>query len=391
MRQWLLVAEMILHAFPAVERLLARYRRLAADPAAGCRHPDQALLSIRTKQFHCQGAAAFACLTPRRGPLLRAIVALQTMSDYLDNLCDRAAWQPEQGDAALLFRHLHLHMREAMAPPRRPSAGNETPPGDAPADGLLALLARECRGALSTLPSYASVAPHVRRLIGLYCDLQCYKHLPPGRRESALREWHARWSGRPGYVGAAARALPWFEFSAACGSTLGAFALMRLAARPDASRAQADAVARAYFPYICGLHILLDYFIDLDEDRASDDLNFAAACGDPGEAVRRLAFFVSRALEVAGRLPDPWFHRAVVRGLLAMYLSDPKAATGSVAPAVARLVRSAGAPAAILLRLCRRLRRLGVVPPSWQPARPAAGLALPPAATGGEGPWNGGT
>lgn len=35
-----------------------------------------------------------------------------------------------------------------------------------------------------------------------------------------------------------------------------------------------EKIKAGYFPYIQGLHILLDYLIDQEEDKAGGDLNF---------------------------------------------------------------------------------------------------------------------
>ncbi|MBC7339571.1 MAG: DUF2600 family protein [Firmicutes bacterium] len=406
MREWLLVAELVVRGFAAADRRLTRYLQLAEDSGAECEDAAQARLSIQTKRFHCQGAAAFACLTPLREPLWDAITALQTMSDYLDNLCDRAGPSCASpgglaaGDAAARtrFRRLHDAMRAAVEPPLLPPGGIAT----AVEDLLLRTLVEDCHRNLAVLPSYRVVQAQTRRMVDLYCDLQSYKHLPPGRREATLKAWHARWSRRPGFVGEAARQLTWYEFAAASGSTLGMFALFRLAALPGVGAHQADAVVRAYFPYICGLHILLDYLIDMEEDLASDDLNFVSPYRTWERARSVLTRFTRRALEAAATLPDAWFHRTVVKGLLALYLSDPKVRGESLERVARALIRAAGPPTATLWRLCRHLRNRGVVPASWQPAgvSPATGTgcsrtALPDGlageASGGEPRWRSGT
>ena len=38
----------------------------------------------------------------------------------------------------------------------------------------------------------------------------------------------------------------------------------------------AERIRKGYFPYIQGLHILLDYFIDQEEDKVVGDLNFCS-------------------------------------------------------------------------------------------------------------------
>lgn len=361
--QWRFIAEMVGWAFPAVDSLLGKYRELV--DAAKSREAHQAAVSMRSKKFHCQGGAAYACRAPRRAALLRAIVALQTISDYLDNLCDR-----EDPPREPRFRALHRAMQAAVAV-SVPGPGPSFPL--LPDGGLLGFLVGESRRALAALPSYQVVEPYVRQLVDLYCDLQCYKHLPPGEREGALLRWYHR--QQTGGVLACVRGTPlsWHEFAAASGSTLAVFALFRLAARPGILPDAARACLEGYFPYVCALHILLDYLIDRGEDEESGDLNFTEFYGGHEATIRRVRYFVHRALAAADGLPEPRFHRLVVKGLVAMYLSDPKVAAAAVDPAQAVLLAAAGPPAGAMWRLCRSFRSRGMLADSWQPGR--AGVA----------------
>lgn len=52
---------------------------------------SQAIASIEHKTFHCEGGGILALLAnEHREECIRFIVAYQTISDYLDNLCDRS-------------------------------------------------------------------------------------------------------------------------------------------------------------------------------------------------------------------------------------------------------------------------------------------------------------
>ena len=54
-----------------------------------------------------------------------------------------------------------------------------------------------------------------------------------------------------------------------CGGGLyaGVFALLASASRKNISLEMSERIFHCYFPWICGLHILLDYFIDQEEDK----------------------------------------------------------------------------------------------------------------------------
>lgn len=333
---------------PEVNRQLAHWRaRLTACPEKELAR--QARLSIRYKRFHCQGGAVYALYHgAMRRDLVRLIVALQTISDYLDNLCDRAGCQ-DQG----AFRLLHRAMLCAVDP--------EEPLDDFYAryplrndGGYLQALVDECRGVLRSLPSYPVAKDEVRRLAGLYADLQVYKHVAVDRRLPLLTAWFETHRSR--YPD-----LYWWEFAAASGSTLGIFALFAAAARPGLTGGEAAALSRAYFPWIAGLHILLDYFIDQDEDRDGGDLNFVFYYPSPATAEARMLLFLRRALAAAALLPRSGFHQMVVRGLPALYLSDPKVRRQGLQNTAAALLREAGPASRALYRLCGALRRLAVI------------------------------
>lgn len=296
---------------PAVHRCLDGWKRHAE------RIPDpelrrQALLSIRTKAFHCEGGAAYGLLAGRDcSEAIRFIVAYQTISDYLDNLCDRST-SSDPAD----FRALHESMLHALTPGA--ALGDYYRfHGEQDDGGYLASLVMTCQEVLGNLPAYDVIAAALRGLADLYGDLQVHKHVREEERVPRLQEWfEAHREGLP--------EMRWFEFAACCGSTLGIFCLV--ACTFDA-RCSADLAARvkdAYFPWVQGFHILLDYFIDQEEDRIGGDLNFCFYYEDNEEMLQRLEHFFHRADGSTAGLPHASFHRMVNRGLFATYLSDPK-------------------------------------------------------------------
>jgi tetraprenyl-beta-curcumene synthase len=334
---------------PQVARELSGWRR----QAEACPRPElraMALASLEKKRFHCQGGSFFALwVSPAyRGPLVRAVVSLQTISDYLDNLCDRLGVEDERA-----FRQLHHSLVDALLP------------GEAPKDyysaypycedgGYLQSLVWTCQQALSRLPSWEMVREEAVRLAGWYNQLQATKHLSPKEREIRVKAWLAELERQ------IRSGLAWWELAAATGSTLGLFGLMALASRPSPSREQVELFLGAYFPWVCALHILLDYLIDQHEDQLGGDLNFVACYGHRGEAANRLLYLAQEAGRRVARLPDPGFHRTLVVGLLSLYLSDPKVEEQELADLRQRLLSAAGADAWRLYRLCRMVRRLGL-------------------------------
>jgi len=345
----IILGRLLFQALPEVNRELNRWRQLAAAS------PDQelgyqALASLSKKKFHCQGGSVYATWPRRyRQQLLKAIIALQTISDYLDNLCDRAGVQDEEA-----FRQLHLAFTDALTPGRTGHDYYARYPYCCDG-GYLPALVRACQEALAALPGYPAVQGEILYLADLYCRLQTIKHIDVNSRQERLQAW----------LEPLLHQIPvpvcWWELAAATGSTLGIFALMTLATGKEVHVAAAARLREAYFPWIGGLHILLDYFIDQQEDREGGDLNFCTFYRDDRETGQRLQLFLTQSLARAQDLPEPFLHLMVVRGLPALYLSDGKAAGREQAAARRAILQAAGPLSWNLYRLCTTLRRLGII------------------------------
>lgn len=299
------------YVFPEVRSELKRWRETAElmpDPELR----KQAVDSLTHKEFHCKGGAVYAAANlPIRHVLIPLIVAFQTISDYLDNLCDRStSLDPED------FRLLHRSMLDAVDP-AAPLADYYALRAEKDDGGYLHELVRTCQSCVSRLPSYPLVRESVRELVGLYGDLQVYKHIRKDLRERELLNWWEK--HRPKFSH-----LRWNEFAAATGSTLAVFHLFLAASDTRLTARGAETIRQAYFPHVCGLHILLDYLIDQEEDLAGGDLNFCGYYEDGETTARQIASIAERARRDIVRLDHPRFHRMIIEGLLALYLSDPK-------------------------------------------------------------------
>lgn len=306
-----LMARVYKYILPGVKEELGGWRRMAeAIPDPELR--KQAIDSMTAKEFHCQGGAVYAAANlDRRDALIPLIVALQTISDYLDNLCDRStSLDPED------FRLLHRSMLDAVTP-GAPLTNYYALRSEQDDGGYLHELVKRCQSCTMQLPSYGIVQEEVRALVSLYGDLQVYKHIDRELREPRLLEWWNRHSER--YP-----ELMWNEFAAATGSTLGMFMLFLAASDEKLTPSGGPFIREAYFPAINGLHILLDYLIDQEEDRVGGDLNFCSYYADQEQLNDRLLRMVRAARHAADRLPFARFHRMIVEGLIALYLSDPK-------------------------------------------------------------------
>nr|WP_281374316.1 tetraprenyl-beta-curcumene synthase family protein [Halobacillus locisalis] len=272
----------------------------------------QALASIEEKTFHCEGGGIYSLLAGKnKDRAIRFIVAYQTISDYLDNLCDRStSMNPDD------FRLLHQSMTDALTPENdlKNYYAYRTDQDDG---GYLHDLVETCQTILRESRDYSLVHPYTIKLGSLYNDLQVHKHVIEEERIPRLKQWfddhQKEWPH-----------LEWYEFSACSGSTLGIFCLVSYMLGGKIDESLAEQVARSYFPFMQGLHILLDYYIDQQEDEEEGDLNFCSYYSHEDVMKERFAYFVKQTHGEIQKLPDPAFHQMIHEGLVGMYLADRK-------------------------------------------------------------------
>ncbi|WP_090858295.1 tetraprenyl-beta-curcumene synthase family protein [Paraliobacillus sp. PM-2] len=297
--------------FPEVSKQL-HYWKNKAELIPNQELREQALASIQSKKFHCQGGSVYSVLAEDRWlDSIEFIVAYQTISDYLDNLCDRStSLDPKD------FRMLHQSMEDALSPDA-PLKNYYAYRSDQDDGGYLSELVQTCQQALLTLPSYSIIQQYCLQLEQLYSDLQVYKHVKKEERIPRLENWYKKFKDKwP--------SLSWYEFSASSGSTLGIFCIVSYAMAGKADDYLAKKIFDSYFPFMQGLHILLDYYIDQQEDLEEDDLNFCHYYRDEQHLKERLLFFIKQTNKSIQPLPHRHFHEMVHKGLVGLYLADPK-------------------------------------------------------------------
>jgi tetraprenyl-beta-curcumene synthase len=332
---------------PAVNRFLAGWTEKAKKiPDPELRH--QALMGLGEKKFHCEGGGVYTLLAGARAhETMRFIVAYQTISDYLDNLCDRGSSRDPED-----FRTLHTALAHSLTP------GAET--GDyyrcrtqKDDGGYLPSLVRTCQNVLKDHPSYGRIAPHLHELAGYYRELQVHKHVKAEEVRPRLEAWYAE--NRETYPG-----IQWQEFAAASGSTLGIFCLVSQTWGNESPEELIARVKEAYFPWVQGLHILLDYCVDREEDHLAGELNFCDQYRSESEMEERFIHFFRMSDQALRELPHPKFQQMLLRGIVAVYLADVKMGRQGrrVKRLAARLLREGGPLAYFFYANCWAYRRL---------------------------------
>ncbi len=337
---------MILRVQPVTHSCLKQWKRRANNiPDPELRR--QALASISAKTFHCEGGALYGLLAGKHyREAIKFIVAYQTISDYLDNLCDRSTSQDPED-----FRALHESMLHALTPDM-PTTLYYRFRQEQNDGGYLAALVQTCRDVLNGLVNYDQGAPALRKLAAMYIDLQVHKHVGKNERVPRLQAWFA---GHEKDL----PSMAWYEFAACTGSTLGIFCIVSQLFNPSTSALLVDKIKNAYFPWIQGLHILLDYLIDQEEDLKGLDLNFCSYYENSEHMSLRLSYFYRQAQASVAGLPDEKFHRLITRGLLGIYLADHKVSGQKDVRTIAKKLLSLGGRESFFFYLhCWIYRRL---------------------------------
>ncbi|HEY8312849.1 MAG TPA: DUF2600 family protein [Candidatus Baltobacteraceae bacterium] len=304
------IARFLRRVVPLAKASLGRVERLAERiPDDRLRH--EALESVRAKAYHVAGAAILATFLPlgARRHYVEIVTPLESIYDFLDNLCDRHPDVPVDA-----YPVLHQALADALDPTQPLHEYYARGPlGD---DGdYLRLLVKRTRFMLARLDGYELLLPRFREAARLYTELQTFKHYPKAERESACIAWHDRHHERFGD-------LSWWEFASAAGSQFQVYAPLYAAFCSDF--AQIEPAFDAYFPPFSALHVLLDYFIDQAEDRAHDELNFVACYRDAHAFRARLRTLAQRARAGFKRLRKPRAHAFTLRVMCLFYLTHPK-------------------------------------------------------------------
>ena len=297
---------------PQASRELAAIRtRAERIPDAALR--EQALASIDHKAYHVQGGCILATFLPARAAsaYVGIIAPLETIYDYLDNLCDRLPGVEERA-----YGTLHEALLDALDDTR--PLGDYYRDGPRRDDGgYLAWLVASVRRGIAGLPHHDTVRAQLLDVATFYAELQTFKHAMAERREDVCRAWYER--NRTRFPG-----MYWWEFAAACGSSLPVFALLFLASHETLDPHEVARTLDVYFPNVSAVHILLDYFIDQQEDLDHRELNFVACYATSAEAIERVRRLVATTARGLRTLADSDWHEFLLQAMCLFYLTHPK-------------------------------------------------------------------
>jgi len=339
------VLRYLLLVLPSVTWELAHWR----DRAGEIPNPNlrRHALDALEKRGNIEGAALFATLAPaahRRGTV-RAIVAFQTAYNYLDALSELPSEDPvangDQLHQALLVA-LHQSAPHADYYAHNPDAGD---------GGYLIAILDACTDALAGLPSYPALGPTARVAAARIVDFQALNLSEVQGGHGALERWAT--DATPGGSG-----LAWWETAAAGGSSLSVHALIAAAANPHLGPSDARDIDGAYFPWIGGLHSLLDSLVDAREDHDKGQRSLLDYYQSPRDAAIHLAALATHSRAATARLPRPHSHRVILTAMCSYYLSAPECDTAEAKLITTGLTKALGVPLSVAILMFRARRLL---------------------------------
>lgn len=312
---------------------------------------DDALYSLKCKRANADGAALFSILSRRRDPrLLRLLVAYELMSDYLDTTSERGACLGVSNG-----RQLHLALVDALSLDRSTLAyyryNSWKDDG-----GYLCALVGGCRRDCTTLASYRCVQPLAVRAAGL-AQVQGLNHeLDLRQREVGLKKWASRQLRADQRGLRIGHDLSWFELAGAASAWLTVLALLALAANRSYEERDGLNAYAVYFPWVSLTATVLDGYVDMAEDIASESHNYLANYESTAAAATRAADLVARSTSSVGRLRHGHRHSLILACMVAMYLSKDSARSSEMRATTTTLVQAGGSLTRLLVPILRLWR-----------------------------------
>jgi tetraprenyl-beta-curcumene synthase len=304
---------------------------------------DHALEAMDEGRALVDGAALFWILPPRRRlDLLRLLVALQTLLNFLDLVFEREASGPDQRPGSWMWL-----AREALDL-TRPPPDREIKARLGDDGGFLSALVMACRGGCAALPNYQ----HARVLLVREATRSRafeIEHDRDAPRRSATMQAHVaqHFSDVTG--------LAWWELVGGASALLTAMAVLALAAdeatTPDDFLQAADA-----YVWVASAAALLDSYVDRPADVSSGAHNWFDYYPTDAHATRRAAELLQGAVSRISALRNAERHVVIVASMAALWLSSDTARRADLREVTAAMARSGGGMTRLLIPILRAWR-----------------------------------
>ncbi|NLD45716.1 MAG: DUF2600 family protein [Clostridiaceae bacterium] len=333
--------------FPKVETMLLRKQSLYSTLYGN--NEESFLKTGFFDNRHLILDGSLFALYPGVSPVsfLKFIVSFQVLAQYIDLLLSREERLKEPSIMETLF----VSYRDAVDSKRKMSCYM----GAYEVDHLSALnkLVEECRSQILRVPSYNLVIGQIKKHVQLLSELQMLAHTDRNNIDKSLEAWSLKYyKNYPD--------ITMWEFCAAARSSLPVFVLFAAAYDRNLTSNDVEDICSAYFPWICILQTMLKDFVN-PSVLSANGLNFVHYYKNLKSCEERLAFFIEQALERCSALKYPEFHQTVVKSIISVSLSDPRASQGMNKIASMSLLRKGGEGISMYHKFYRFARFTGVL------------------------------
>lgn len=333
--------------FPKVETLLMRKHALYSA-LYGSIDENYLMKDFFDNRYLVLDGSLFA-LYPGVKPanFLRFVVSFQVLTQYIDLLLSSRKCQENPAMAESLI----VSYRDAVDSKRKMSCYMDSYEADSLSN--LNKLVEECRSEVIKVPSYSFVIGQIKKHVQLFSELQKLSHTDRNNIEKNLKAWSSKYC--KDYPD-----ISMWEFCAASRSSLPVFILLALAYDRDLPPDYAEDVYSVYFPWISILQTMLKDFLNPPVSGLRG-LNYAHYYKNLKACEERLAFFIEQALERCSTLKYPEFHQTVVKSIISVSLSDPRASHGMNKIASMSLLDKGGEGIAMYHRFYKFARFTGIL------------------------------
>lgn len=321
---------------PAAAGEMRRWRA-RAQAIASPELRDDALMVLRQKRTHVDGAAMFSTLLPgKQDRLRRLLVAYELAVDFLDYTSERAQRaECDHRAGARNGRQLHAALLNAVDALTAPLEHYALHPWSDDA-GYLRAVVLACRQGTSSLPSYPLAQAIATEEAKRAAEVLAINHIPDEQlRDEEMKAWATRHFPAETH-------LTWFELAAAVSGALAIHGLLAQAADAQASSARVREAHHAYLRRVALATAMLDSHADRLEDASTAGHSYVAHYGDAERAQTALLAIVKETLRAVRRLPRGQRHAILVGSMIAMYLSKDDARSPELAAQTRELLNAGG-------------------------------------------------
>ncbi|HHW32244.1 MAG TPA: DUF2600 family protein [Clostridiaceae bacterium] len=334
--------------FPKVDREIKSYINILKNDDMELLY-EQLAEDFSEKKTYFREGSLYAIYPGVKVPdIIKIIVPLNFLCYYLDNLCNLSATKEEAN-----FRQMYTALLDITEPERLKSNYFKYNTVKKKSD-LLNNLVDLCRNQLKTLPSYNVIKKSIIKFINYYIDIQVYKHMNKDLRDDLLKTWADNYTSSYPEI-------YWWEFASSSESLFGIFSLIAAAYDPNLSSSEVNTLVSVYFPWICGLHSLLNHYINYQEHFQLGKLNYTYYYRNLKQCEERLSFFIDKSLLLCTKLKHGDFHATVIKALIAAYLSDPRASFGMNKLTSSKLLIQPPPPTGAYYKVCQLLRYIKAI------------------------------